>query len=137
MLDSFFLSGGFEILFTIVFLLVLGVFIAVLIRSVTQWNRNNQSPRLTVPAVVAAKRLEVRHTGANIQMAGGMASTSYYITFEVKSGDRMELSVSGREYGLLAEGDTGSLTFQGTRYLSFERSGMATTVQTVSVEKEK
>lgn len=128
MLDSFFLSGGFEILFTIVFLLVLGVFIAVLIRSVTQWNRNNQSPRLTVPAVVVAKRLEVRHTGANAQRAGGMASTSYYITFEVESGDRMELSVSGREYGLLAEGDTGSLTFQGTRYLSFERSGMATTV---------
>lgn len=123
-LDSFFLNGGFEILFTIVFLLVLGVFVAVLIQSVTQWNRNNLSPRLTVSAVVAAKRLEVHHAGAD----GGMASTCYYITFEVKSGDRMELSVSGREYGLLAEGDTGSLTFQGTRYLSFERSGMATTI---------
>lgn len=28
---------------------------------------------------------------------------------------------SGREYGMLAEGDIGKLTFQGTRYLSFER----------------
>jgi hypothetical protein len=49
-------------------------------------------------------------------------STHYYVTFEVESGDRMELSLSGHEYGLLAEGDTGHLSFQGTRYLSFERN---------------
>jgi hypothetical protein len=48
-------------------------------------------------------------------------STHYHVTFEVESGDRMELSMSGSEYGMLAEGDTGRLTFQGTRYLSFER----------------
>ena len=40
---------------------------------------------------------------------------------EVESGDRMELNLSGQEYGLLAEGDRGKLTFQGTRYLGFER----------------
>ena len=50
-------------------------------------------------------------------------STSYYATFQVESGDRMELSVTGTEYGLLAEGDRGKLTFQGTRYLGFERLG--------------
>ena len=43
------------------------------------------------------------------------------MTFQVDSGDRMEFSVSGQEYGLLAEGDRGKLTFQGTRYLGFER----------------
>ena len=48
-------------------------------------------------------------------------STTYYATFQVESGDRMEFSVSGAEYGMLAEGDQGSLTFQGTRYLGFER----------------
>ncbi|WP_330601554.1 DUF2500 domain-containing protein [Holdemanella porci] len=48
-------------------------------------------------------------------------STSYYVTFLVESGDRIELCVSGTEYGMLVEGDTGRLTFQGTRYLSFER----------------
>ena len=46
-------------------------------------------------------------------------STWYYATFQVESGDRMEFSASGREYGLLVEGDTGRLTFQGTRYLGF------------------
>ena len=38
------------------------------------------------------------------------------------SGDRMELKMMGREYGLLAEGDTEMLSFQGTRYLGFERN---------------
>jgi hypothetical protein len=38
----------------------------------------------------------------------------------------MELHVSGQEYGLLAEGDFGSLTYQGTRYLGFVRSEIST-----------
>jgi hypothetical protein len=33
----------------------------------------------------------------------------------------MELQVDGSEYGMLVEGDQGRLTFQGTRYLGFER----------------
>ena len=48
-------------------------------------------------------------------------STSYYVTFEVESGDRMEFLMAGHEYGLLMEGDKGKLSFQGTRYLGFER----------------
>jgi len=39
----------------------------------------------------------------------------------VESGDRMELHVAGHEFGMLIEGDRGMLTFQGTRYLGFER----------------
>ena len=49
------------------------------------------------------------------------SSTFYYTTFEVESGDRMELAVSGQDFGMLAEGDTGRLTFQGTRFKGFER----------------
>ena len=49
------------------------------------------------------------------------SSTSYYVTFEVDSGDRIEFSMSGSEYGMLIEGDAGTLNFQGTRYLGFER----------------
>jgi len=45
----------------------------------------------------------------------------YYATFQVASGDRIELKISGKEYGILAEGDIGDLTFQGTRYKGFER----------------
>ena len=48
-------------------------------------------------------------------------STTYYVTFEVCSGDRMELRLQGHEYGLIVEGDRGELTFQGTRFLGFTR----------------
>ena len=40
---------------------------------------------------------------------------------EDTSSMRMEMNVRGSEYGMLAEGDVGKLTFQGTRYLNFER----------------
>lgn len=49
------------------------------------------------------------------------SSTTYYVTFQFESGDRTEFSINGSQYGILAEGDTGMLTFQGTRYLEFER----------------
>ena len=48
-------------------------------------------------------------------------STTYYVTFEFESTDRLELQVTGTEYGLLYEGDQGILTFQGTIYLGFDR----------------
>ena len=51
--------------------------------------------------------------------------SKYFVTFEFESGDRVEMPVDGSEYGLLVEGDTGKLTFQGTRYLGFQRDHAA------------
>ena len=120
-LDSFLFGGGFQILFFLIFALVIGLFIVTAVRGIRQWHRNNNSPRLTVDAAVAAKRTEVSHHHHHGAGNTHHTSTWYYVTFQVESGDRMELPVSGREYGLLAEGDRGRLTFQGTRYLGFAR----------------
>lgn len=112
---------AFGVMFTIMFVLVIGVFVVTFAKGIGEWNKNNNSPRLTVPAVVVAKRTNIsRHHGAG-DHHHHHTSTSYYVTFEVDSGDRMELHVDGTEYGLLVEGDFGELTFQGTRYLGFER----------------
>lgn len=43
------------------------------------------------------------------------------LIFQIDCDDRMELTVRGSEYGILAEGDVGMLSFQGTRYLGYER----------------
>ena len=113
----------FSIMFTIVFVLVIGTFIVTAVKGIGQWNKNNNSPRLTVPATVVSKRTNVtrhHHGGANGHHHHH-TSTTYYVTFQVESGDHMELHVAGHEYGLLVEGDNGRLTFQGTRYLGFER----------------
>lgn len=113
----------FGIMSTLVFVLVIGMFLVFAVKGIAQWSKNNHSPRLTVPAVIVAKRTNVtrHHHGG----AGGHhhhhTSTSYYVTFQFGGGDRMELLVSGSEYGMLMEGDQGDLSFRGTRYLGFER----------------
>lgn len=122
-MDLFFF-GGFQIVFFLVFFLVIGTFLVTAIRGIIQWNKNNHSPRLTVNATVVTKRTNVsrhhHHHGDN-HVGHTTTSTTYYVTFEVESGDRMELRMDGSEYGMLAEGDRGKLSFQGTRYLGFER----------------
>lgn len=113
----------FEIMFVLVFVMVIGTFIVTGIKGVTEWNNNNNSPRLSVNAMVVSKRSDVSHH--HHHHANGhnhvTHSTTYYVTFQVDSTDRMELRVSGSEYGMLVEGDYGVLSFQGTRYLGFER----------------
>lgn len=113
----------FGIMFSLMFVLIFGMFVLTVVRSISQWNKNNHSPRLTVDATVVTKRTNVsRHHHHNGVGAGHHStSTSYYVTFEVESGDRIELSMAGHEFGLLVDGDRGKLTFQGTRYLGFER----------------
>ena len=118
--------GGFDLMFSIfpflfitVFVIVSGTFVVMAVRGVGTWSKNNASPRLTVSAQVVTKRTQVSHHHHQDSMSH--TSTAYYATFQVESGDRMEFSVSGAEYGMLAEGDRGSLTFQGTRYLGFQR----------------
>ena len=116
----------FPIIFSLMFLLVFGVVLFGIIKAISQWNKNNHSPRLTVPATVVAKRTNVSHHHHNhgVDHVGHhtSTSTSYDVTFQVESGDRMELHMAGNQYGLLVEGDRGKLTFQGTRFLSFERT---------------
>ena len=110
--------GIFGVMFTLMFILVFGIFIVTIVRGIGQWNKNNNSPRLTVPATVVSKRTNVSHHHHDHH---SHHSTSYYVTFQVDSGDRMELHMTGQEYGMLVEGDRGNLTFQGTRYLGFKR----------------
>lgn len=114
----------FPIMFVVVFMFIAFAFVQL----ISTWNKNNHSPRLTVPAVVVAKREKITHQQhAHAGDMGGAhvfhttTNTTYYVTFQVESGDRMEFHVLGTEYGMLAEGDSGRLSFQGTRYLSFER----------------
>lgn len=112
--------GLFRIAFFLIFFAVIATFVMTLLRGASRWNYNNHQPVLSVPAEIVAKREEVtRHHSTN-QMHSH-TSTTYYVTFEVESGDRMELQVRGNDYGFMVEGDFGKLTFQGTRFLGFER----------------
>ena len=105
-------------LFYIVPVFVVGMFVFVFVKLISEWVRNNNSPRLSVDARIVDKRTATHHHHSN----GHHHHThSYHVTFEVASGDRMELRIPRNEFGLLVEGDEGILSFQGTRYLGFER----------------
>lgn len=89
----------------------IGIFVGVGVKLLSQAKKNYDSPVLSVPAVAVAKRV---HYSQN-------SMSRYYVTFQFESGDRTEFSMTGREYGMIADEDFGTLTFQGNKYLSFER----------------
>ena len=109
--------------FVIIMIVLIGTFVIagnviIIGRGIMQWCKNNNSPRLTVDATVVAKRGDVSRHNHNDH---SHTTTTYYVTFQLESNERMEFLVRGTEYGMLVEGDYGRLTFQGTRYLGFER----------------
>lgn len=119
-----FFNLGFSImnlLFPLMFLLVFGMILVNMIRGLKEWNSNNHSPRLAVEAQIVSKRTNI-HRKSRSNHHGTRTSTTYFATFQFETGDRLELQLQGHEYGLLVEGDKGKLTFQGTRYLGFERT---------------
>lgn len=120
------MDSVFPILFGLVFCLVMGMFIYAIVHNVKEKRANDAAPVLTVEALVKTKRMDTYHTsptydGDGHRTSSGSYHTSYYATFEVESGDRLELQVSDYEYGQLAEGDRGKLTFQRKRFLQFDR----------------
>ena len=102
----------FPILFLAFFGLIFGTVISTMIKNGKQNRKNDNSPRLTCEATVVTKRTKVW---------GDHSRTTYYATFQFESGDRLELEIPHNQFGYLVEGDKGKLSFQGSRYLNFER----------------
>ncbi|MBC8588021.1 DUF2500 domain-containing protein [Tissierellaceae bacterium BX21] len=111
-----------DFIFPLFFLLFFGIIIYRIIQGAREWNSNNKQPILNVDAKIVSKRA---HNSVDTHNHNGHVSsstdTTYYVTFEVQSGDRLEFKVPSKEYGMLVEGDRGNLIFQGTRYHGFDR----------------
>ena len=114
-----FMDTAFPVMFLLVFCFVFGTIVFALIGSLRQWNKDNHSPRLTVPATVVGRR---EHRSTSGSREHRHYTTRYYITFQFESGDRLELHIPSNEFGYIVEGDRGNLTFQGSRFLEFERT---------------
>lgn len=117
-----FMFSAVSIMIPIIFIIVVGGILFSIISGIKEWGSNNKQPILNVDAKIVSKRSNTsRNSHNNNGHHHSSSSTSYYVTFEVQSGDRMEFKVSGKEYGMLIEGDKGNLIFQGTRYHGFDR----------------
>ena len=98
-------NAVFSIVFPLIFFGLMCLFIFTLISNLRTWNKNNHSPRLSIPAAVVAKRTDISHSdtanAGDLSGAHGYRTstyTSYYVTFQVESGDRMEFEVDGSDY---------------------------------------
>lgn len=108
--------GVIGILSFLTFLLVAVGFCVIFSKMIATSRADKAAPRLRVQAKILAKRTRIASRSDS-----GHISNRCYVTFEVESGDRMELLIPWEQYGLLIEGDQGFLTFQGTRFISFVR----------------
>lgn len=118
----------FPLMFLVVFIFIISTIVGSLVSGAKRKHKNDQSPRVTAGAKVVSKRMQVgqnRQSSGDNDMMRSYTYSKYFVTFEFESGDRLELPVDGADYGLLVEGDAGKLSFQGTRYLGFQRGSAA------------
>ncbi len=117
MLRNNFSEGVIPVIFiavwAIMFIGIASFIVISIVRNVRKNAENARMPQETLHARVVAKRTNVW---------GDHATTSYYVTFELDTRERAELKLSGAQYGMLAEGDDGMLTYQGDRFLEFQRN---------------
>jgi len=105
----------FIFFFGLIATIIIGGILFAIIVGLRTWSRNNAAEVVSVPALIVAKRTNVSHS------TDSSSSTTYYITFELEDGERLEFRVRGEQYGLLVEGDSGTLVYQGTRLHNFQR----------------
>lgn len=116
-------AATFELVsFIVMFTIVIGL-IAVIV--VHQWIKDKRSPRVVTMATIADKQiLERRIRNQRTDAPGWETEIMYihYIIFDLEGGEHLKLQVSKIKYDKLKKGTSGKLTFQGKRYINFEKT---------------
>lgn len=108
------------IMFGIGFVLIFGVGVVLALK---RWLHDRRSPRITILAKVSEK--EVEEHKVRRKNASGVGSSLkriyyYYVTFTLENGNTVRLLVSKRIYNGLKKGKTGTLAYQGSKFVRFE-----------------
>lgn len=126
----------FMVLFFVLFFGVIGLFIWRVASVGRAKAQVAAAPEVQAQARVVDKRLETLSPGTagpaelgssyvvQVPMGESTAWQLYKITFEQAGGQRFELSVPADQYGLIVEGDSGTVTMKGPDLLSFTREVM-------------
>ena len=104
----------------VIFAIVIGTIIYTIVRGTIQTASNLSQDTVALSAQIVSKRTEVSNGAGDMPI-----STTHYVTFQMSDGQRQEFSMSGSDYGLLTEGDQGTLSHRGTWYKGFQRQGTA------------
>ncbi|KJD44744.1 hypothetical protein QD47_15355 [Paenibacillus terrae] len=115
--NGFMDSGSFDAIFFIVFGIIAIGFIAIIAKAIGTGLSNQAAELEQRSCKVVDKRTRVRGGSGDFS-----ASTNYYVTFEFDGGERKELEVKDRDFGMIVTGDRGELRYKGTRFLEFVRA---------------
>jgi Na+-transporting methylmalonyl-CoA/oxaloacetate decarboxylase gamma subunit len=136
--------GLFGVGFTIVFVVICVFIVFMIVMMASQFVRmgrqraaNAAAPEVQAQVRVIGKRVEnlgqsmsggmpalpSRHTVV-VRMGDDTVYQRNLISFEQSGGERFEIEVPSDQYGLIAEGDTGTVTMKGTEFVSFARAIM-------------
>ena len=106
----------------VLILIALTVFVILMLRRNHKSNPKEHAAGKTVKARVLSKR-ERKRRDPNIspydRNLAAVITNFYYITFETKNFEHIELSVTGEVYHALPEDQVGTLTYEGSRFIDF------------------
>lgn len=141
--NSFGSLGMFGVGFVVVFAFIIAVIVAIVVMLVRQTTRVSRqravvaaAPEVQAQVRVIDKRVDQLGPGnadaadlaspnlVRVPMGDDSVYQLHRITFEQPGGERFELSVPASQYGLIVEGDTGTVTMKGPELLSFAREIM-------------
>ena len=82
--------------------------------------RNDTLPVLTTRATLVSKRKEIMAQPPGINPKNQIPpSTTFFASFRLPDSQTVEVQVDNVQFTALTEGESGRLTYQGTRFLSF------------------
>ena len=116
-----------DLIVLILIIAAIAVIILAFFKSMKEINDNKKAPLLSVPAKVAGKRTDIikrnQPNAGDLSGAHGytvVMNTTYYVSFEFEDGERKEFIVDHSIYNTLLEETKGTLSFKGTKFISFE-----------------
>ena len=114
---------SFELIsFIVIFTSVFGF---IIVAVTLQWIRDKRSPRVVTMVTIADKPIKKQRVRSRLNSAAPGYSVHYmniyYVVFDLEGGEHLKLQLSKVKYNKLKKGTAGKLTFQGKRYIDFQK----------------
>ncbi len=113
------LEDLFPYLLMLIFAVAFIIVVSFIFKKISRWQSNNHCEKVTVDATVVSLRSKIDYQN-NGELYHPHDPSRYYVTFKFESGEKKEYQVTDSVYFSFIEGENGKLTYQGTRFISFE-----------------
>lgn len=107
--------------FIVMAVLIVGVCAIIIVK---QWLKNKRFPVITVRAKISDLNIRNYSGYRNGYQTPGRDSATfhiYYVVFVTENGKQIEFAVRKTQYYKLKKGYSGKLTFQGTKFIRFNK----------------